>query len=381
MNFSRNQTVSVLGLPLASLTLDQAVDRIEELILEGGVHQVATANLNSWLESAGDAYLHRVLAACDLVLADGMPLVWASRMLGSVLPARIIAVDIIPRLLALSSAKGYRIFLLGDRADVADRARELFESKFPGVHICGAYAPPAGAMKQMEHNQIVEKVRAAGPDILLVGFEDSRQEKWIAANLERLGVPVAMGVGASLSVVLGDRKRAPRWMRNTGLEWLLRLAQEPGRLAPRYWNDLVGLTSRLPLALAATWAQPRYHGPTTTSRTHNSTFLHLHVAGSVNAALTPVINRAVEDCIGEMKLLCIHMDRVAWVDAEGLGLLLDARRRLLNAGLTLQTAKVPAGLRFRFFAWCVGPLLEELTPRSLPAVTKESVPAMHANKN
>jgi len=350
--------IAVLGLPLAAVTLDQAVDRIESLITQEGAHQVATANLDCLMKSIRDPHLHRIIAGCDIVVADGMPLVWASSLLGSGLPQRITAVNIVSRLMKLSASKGYRIFLLGGGPGVAERTRALFESRFPGVEICGAFAPPVSALNHMNHSEIIEKIHAARPDILLVGFGNPKQEKWISHNRKRLGVPVSMGIGVSMEILLGDLKRAPR-----------------------SFKDFVGFLTRLPLALAANLSQRIYFGPTTTSRTRNSEYLHLHVAGKINAALAPVIDRAVEDCIAETRILCIHLELVTRIDAAGLGILLDARRRLIDAGLTLQTAQLPSRMRSRLDSWCVRPLLDELTPRQTPIASEESAPAMNATKN
>jgi N-acetylglucosaminyldiphosphoundecaprenol N-acetyl-beta-D-mannosaminyltransferase len=381
MQDKMNHPIAVLGLPLAHVTLDQAVDRIEELITKEGTHQVATANLDFWLKSNGDSHLHRIIAGCDLVVADGMPLVWASNLLGEPLPERVTGVDIVPRLMALSATKGYKIFLLGGGEGVGERVRTMFEAREPNVQICGVFSPPVAELNEMDHSEIVDRVRAAKPDILLVGFGNPKQEKWIWMHKKRMGVPVSIGIGGSMDILVGDVKRAPRWMQRCGLEWLMRLLQEPRRLAPRYVQDFFGLVSRLPLALAATWTQRAYDGPTTTSRSEDSIFLHLHIAGSVSGRLAPVINRAVEDCTADMRMLCIHFDNVVHVDPSGMGLVLDARRRLLEAGLTLQSTRVPARLRFLLYAWCIRPLMDELTPRTMPIVTKESQPAMNITKN
>src|SRR5882762_11960282 len=133
MSSELKHSVAVMGLPLANVTADEAVEQIEALILSGGTHQVATANLDFWLNSLNDVHLHRIIAGCSLVLPDGMPLVWISRLLGSPLKERVSGVDMVPRLAALSAKKGYRIYLLGGRPGVAERAKTVLEAQFPGV--------------------------------------------------------------------------------------------------------------------------------------------------------------------------------------------------------------------------------------------------------
>ncbi len=137
--------IAVLGLPLDSLTASEAVDAIEGLILSGGTHQVATANLDFWLNSLADQHLHRIIAGCSLVLPDGMPLVWASGLLGCPLAERVTGVDLVPRLAELSARRGYGIFLLGGKGDVAERAAKLLEMKLSRGSHRGHVFPQRGA--------------------------------------------------------------------------------------------------------------------------------------------------------------------------------------------------------------------------------------------
>jgi len=162
--------IAVLGLPLNSLTADEAVDAIEGLIQSGGTHQIATANLDFWLNSLADRHLHRIIAGCSLVLADGMPLVWVSKLLGCPLPERVTGVDLVPRLAELSVSNGYGIFLLGGKGDVAERAKAFLEEKYPGVGIVGTYAPSEEEMEQLDHSEILDRIHAAKPEILLVAL-------------------------------------------------------------------------------------------------------------------------------------------------------------------------------------------------------------------
>jgi N-acetylglucosaminyldiphosphoundecaprenol N-acetyl-beta-D-mannosaminyltransferase len=254
--------IAVLGLPLDSLTASEAVDAIEGLILSGGMHQVATANLDFWLNSLADQHLHRIIAGCSLVLPDGMPLVWASGLLGCPLAERVTGVDLVPRLAELSARKGYGIFLLGGKGDVAERAAKLLGRNYPGVRIVGTYSPTEEHIARLDHSDILGRIHAAKPDILLVALGNPKQEKWIWIHRKRLGVPVAMGVGGSFEILVGDVQRAPKLIQRCGLEWLMRLMQEPSRLGPRYLRDFLGLARRLPMTLVSAWLQRPYLGKT-----------------------------------------------------------------------------------------------------------------------
>src|ERR1700722_11822683 len=126
-------SVAVMGLPLANVTAEEAVEQIEQLVLSGGTHQVATANIDFWLNSLHDVHLHRIIAGCSLVLPDGMPLVWISRLLGNPLKERVSGADMVPMLAELSARKGYSIYLLGGRPGVAERASKVLQERYPGV--------------------------------------------------------------------------------------------------------------------------------------------------------------------------------------------------------------------------------------------------------
>jgi N-acetylglucosaminyldiphosphoundecaprenol N-acetyl-beta-D-mannosaminyltransferase len=348
-----------MGLPLANVTEDEAVDQIEKLILSGGTHQVATANLDFWLNSLNDVHLHRIIAGCSLVLPDGMPLVWISRLLGSPLKERVSGVDMVSRLAALSAAKGYRIYLLGGRPGVAERATKVLEERFPGVQICGHHAPPLADLERMDHGDALDRIRTAKPDILLVAFGNPKQEKWIRMHARRSGVPVSIGIGGSMDMLIGDVQRAPVWMRRCGLEWLGRCVQEPMRLFPRYARNFSGLAMKLPLALLATLVQRPHRGTSAINRTGDAGMMHLHIQGNLEAASAAAIDRTVTNCIDGGQLLVLHLEDMSYASPEGLGLLLEARQRLLATGLSLTLSGVPARFKFLLSAWCLEPLFDE----------------------
>jgi N-acetylglucosaminyldiphosphoundecaprenol N-acetyl-beta-D-mannosaminyltransferase len=353
-------SVAVLGLPLANLTAKEAVDEIEKLILSRGSHQVATANLDFWVNSLSDVHVHRIIAGCSLVLADGMPLVWISRLLGKPLKERVSGVDMVPRLAELSAKKGYSIYLLGGRPGVAERASQALQSMHPGVNIVGHHAPPLADLERMDHGDTLERIRAAKPDILLVAFGNPKQEKWIWMHARRMGVPVSIGIGGSMDILVGDVQRAPQWMRRSGLEWLGRCVQEPKRLLPRYTRNLAGLATRLPIALIGNLLQRPYSGPSEVKSISDNGIVHLHLHGNLDTETMPAsIDRTVANCVAEGQLLVVHLRNLRYASAEGLGALLDARQRMLASGLSLTLAGVSTRVRLLFFAWCLEPLFDE----------------------
>ena len=230
--------LSILGIPFDPLTISQAVSAIEEMIASGRPHYVATANVDFLVQSLEDKELRRILIQADLVVCDGTPLLWVSRWLGNPLPERVAGADLVPQLLSVAADKGYRVFFLGGKPEVTAQAVQRLRQKHPGIEVAGHYSPPFAPLEKMDHEDIGRRIREAQPDILFVSFGCPKAEKWISLNYRALGVPVAMGVGATIDFLAGEVSRAPVWMQRVGLEWVFRFLQEPARLGPRYAKDL-----------------------------------------------------------------------------------------------------------------------------------------------
>ncbi|NLB97085.1 MAG: WecB/TagA/CpsF family glycosyltransferase [Armatimonadetes bacterium] len=228
----------VLGVPVDEVTQAEALDRIEEFVARGGrVHQVATVNSDFLARALADPELLHILRHVDLATADGMPLVWASRVLGGSIPERVTGADLVPALAERFAASGRSLFLLGARPEVARAAAKRLCQRFPGLRISGVYSPPMADLESMDHATILRRVNAVRPDALLVAFGSPKQEKWIYRHRHSLEVPVAIGIGASLDFIAGSARRAPVWMQHAGAEWLWRLGNEPRRLWRRYAGD------------------------------------------------------------------------------------------------------------------------------------------------
>ena len=227
--------IDILGIPIDRIGMNDTIRKIDDFIAAGRPHLVATANVDHVIEALGDVEFRRIYQALDLVVVDGVPLLWAARFLGRPLIERVNGTDLFVRLCAHASRRGYRVFFLGAAPGVAVRAARRLRRRHPALQIVGTYAPPFGFDTDDGENQrIVEMVRQARPDILFVGLGAPKQEKWAYRHLEELGVPVTIGVGASFEYVAGETSRAPRWMQRSGLEWLYRVLSQPGRYWKRY---------------------------------------------------------------------------------------------------------------------------------------------------
>jgi N-acetylglucosaminyldiphosphoundecaprenol N-acetyl-beta-D-mannosaminyltransferase len=216
------------------LTLAQTVGEVERLIHSRQPRYFITANIHYAMLSERDAGLRAVNEGAAFIVADGMPLVWASRWKGSPLPERVTGADLIPALCERAAAKGYRVLLLGGVPGVGEEAARRLCARYAGLQMVGVESPPFRPLTPDEQVELTGRIRAARPDLLFVAFGQPKGEMWIAEHLEQLGVPVCVQIGASLDFMAGRVPRAPRWVQRLGLEWVYRLYQEPARLLRRY---------------------------------------------------------------------------------------------------------------------------------------------------
>lgn len=231
------EEVEVLGLRLARMSFTQTVDRIESLIRRGRPSFFITANLHYACVCERDARLREVNQKAAFLTADGMPLVWLSRLLGRALPERVTGADLVWAICQRAAQQGYRVFLLGGQPGVAQQAAGVLQARYPGLQIVGVEAPMLDALAADERAQLLERIRQARPDLLFAAFGQPKGELWLAEHIDQLGVPAAVQIGASLDFVVGRRRRAPGWMQRMGLEWFWRFLCEPGRLSRRYLAD------------------------------------------------------------------------------------------------------------------------------------------------
>lgn len=237
--------VSVWGIPLVPLTLEKTLERIDQLIADRRPSYFITANLHYAMLSHGDSELRAVNAGAAFIIADGMPLVWASRLQQTPLPERVAGSDLIWKLAERAAARGHRLFLVGGAAGVANDAARALRERFPALTIAGTACPPFRPLTEVERTALIAEIRQSRPDILLAAFGQPKGEKWIAGNCQQLGVPVCVQVGAAFDFVAGKVRRAPRWVQKIGLEWAYRLAQEPRRLLGRYARNSLFLVRML----------------------------------------------------------------------------------------------------------------------------------------
>ncbi len=221
--------IHILGLPVDALGTAQWLALVEAWLTlrPRRARQVCTMNPEFMMAARGDVNFRHILQRADLCVADGAGLLWAARRRGMTLPGRITGADGVPLLAQRAASRGWRLFLLGAAPGVAERAAQALQTRFPGLQIAGTFS---GSPAAEEEDDIVARVNASQADLLFVAWGAPRQDKWIARNLPRLQVGMAMGVGGTLDYLAGDVRRAPLWLRRRGLEWIFRLALQPWRL-------------------------------------------------------------------------------------------------------------------------------------------------------
>lgn len=239
------KTVVLLGVPFHDVTMEETLAHIDAMIADGRTRYLATANLDFAAQASEDVELQRILLEAHLVLCDGTPLIWASRWLKAPIRERVAGSDLMPVLTAHCAKKGHSMFLLGATDETLEMASAKMMADHPDLKIVGTYAPPIAKLLDFDNEEILGRIHAVKPDVLIVCFGCPKQEKWIYMNQPKLGVPVSVGLGATLDFVAGNFKRAPVWMRRTGLEWVFRLCQEPRRLFNRYLFDLLFFATSL----------------------------------------------------------------------------------------------------------------------------------------
>jgi N-acetylglucosaminyldiphosphoundecaprenol N-acetyl-beta-D-mannosaminyltransferase len=199
---------------------------IDQFVRAGVPRQICTVNPEFIMLAQKDKEFKQILDRSVLNLPDGIGVVWAAQRLGQPVRERVAGSDLVGMIADRAQTTGWRIFLLGAAEGVAEQAAIKLSKRYPLTHIVGAYA---GSPRPEDEADIAAQIRSSGANVLLVAYGAPKQDKWIARNLERTGVAVAMGIGGSLDFIVGTQQRAPRWMQRVGLEWLYRLIREPWR--------------------------------------------------------------------------------------------------------------------------------------------------------
>ncbi len=221
-----------------NVSMEEAISNIEQLILEEKKSYVVAINVDVVMKIEDDVYLKTIIDNADMVLVDGKPLVWIAKKHKNPVKEKISGSDIVPMICKVAAEKGYKLFILGGKDGIAEKAKENLENKHPNIKVVGTYSPPFGFENdEQEIKKVNDVISASKPDLLIACLGCPKQEKFIYENIGKYDAKVSICAGATVDFLAGNVKRAPKWMSNHGLEWLYRFFQEPRRLFKRYFVD------------------------------------------------------------------------------------------------------------------------------------------------
>ncbi|WP_292038014.1 WecB/TagA/CpsF family glycosyltransferase [Massilia sp. UBA6681] len=227
--------ITLMGCQVDNLTMEETLGKVEGFIQSGLPHQHVVVNVDKLVKASRDPELRRIINDCALVNVDGMPVVWASRLLGKPLKERVAGVDLFEALMRRAGEKGWRVFLLGACEEVVSKVAETYTRKYPRLVLAGYRN---GYWKgEEEERAVAEQIRLSNADLLFVAISSPKKEQFLGKYQAHMRIPFAMGVGGTFDVAIGKVKRAPLWMQKSGLEWFYRFLQEPRRMFRRYFIE------------------------------------------------------------------------------------------------------------------------------------------------
>ncbi len=235
--------LDIVGIPIDFVDMEAVIARAVDAAKAGRFFQIATVNLDFLVNGDRSEEVGALLRATAINMPDGAPVVWAARLARSRSVDRVAGADFVPLVVEAAARERLRVFFLGGENGAARVAADRLTQLHPDVDI-SVYEPPRAALDDMDDEQIMKRIDAAHPHILLVAFGHPKQDLWIRRNAGRLPV-VAVGVGCSFDLIAGQQTRAPAWMQRIGLEWAYRLAHDPKRLLRRYTTDAMWMLTRL----------------------------------------------------------------------------------------------------------------------------------------
>jgi len=230
-----NERITLMGCQVDNLTMEETLGKIESFIASGQPHQHVVVNVDKLVKASRDPALQRIINDCALVNVDGMPVVWASRLLGKPLKERVAGVDLFEALMRRAGERGWRVFLLGAREEVVREVAEVYGRRYPRLVLAGYRNGYWNG--EEDEAAVAAQIGASRADLLFVAISSPKKEQFLGKYQAQMRIPFAMGVGGSFDVVIGKVKRAPRWMQRSGLEWFYRFLQEPRRMFRRYFIE------------------------------------------------------------------------------------------------------------------------------------------------
>ena len=371
-----SDTIVVLGIPTSNLNMEDIIDHIFSMIdtwkIDGRARRVATVNVDfvvntlTWkFSKSRNPELLDILVRSDLVIPDGRPIIWASRLLGTPLKERITAIDLIPRLAQESALRSKSIFFLGGKGAVGQQAAEKLQAQYPQLKIAGVYAPHIHvegtqmADEEAQDREITDRINKSNADILLIDFGSPKQGLWFDRNRYRLKVPVSIDLNETFECIVGSVKNAPVWMRKTGTGWIFRMTQNPKRLWRIYFTGifkfgLMLLPAILYYRLKRFVFKLRHKQlsilETRSPESIDNNMLHINIVrlpDHLDASIVSSVKDQIGPMIDQVSNIVLEFDQVTFIDSSGLGFIITLWRKLQERGKTLfLTGLTPSTRRF-----------------------------------
>ncbi|MEA1868498.1 MAG: WecB/TagA/CpsF family glycosyltransferase [Thermodesulfobacteriota bacterium] len=359
-----HDTIVILGIPIDNLTMDETIERIFELIeaygQDGRPRQVATVNVDfvvntlSWgLKHIRHPELLDILRRADLVTADGMPIVWTSKLLGVPLKERVTGAALIPRLAEEAAKRQKSLYFLGGREGVGQQAAQVLKQSYPDLRIADVHSPYVYIEGEdlvtavNEDRPLVERINNSGADILLIAFGNPKQEIWFHRNRNLLKVPVSIGIGGTYEFIVGSVARAPEWMQKTGMEWIFRIAQDPGRLWKRYFVGFFKFGLMIwPAIMYQRYRRLQYHLFHRRYSLQKDQGLEplvsidgflkvITLPDRLDAAFLNQFRDELEERIGQAQNIVLDFSQTSFIDSSGLGFIIYLWRNTTKEERTL----------------------------------------------
>jgi N-acetylglucosaminyldiphosphoundecaprenol N-acetyl-beta-D-mannosaminyltransferase len=336
------QVFGVLGIPIDVLDLATLLEKIRDAVETRTAMLLSTPNVNFLMTSRSDADFRESLVMSDLCPADGMPIIWIARLLGVPIRERLAGSDVFEALRSAASVRNHlKVFLFGGAENAAERVCKRLNAE-PGGMVCvGALNPGFGSVAELSTSEIIETIEASQADLLTVFLSAKKAQEWLRFNHKRLNIPVRAQFGATVNMQAGTIRRAPKWIRSGGFEWLWRIKEEP-YLWRRYWNDGCGLlylvlTTVIPLVASRIGRHLTFKaGDLVINRSEQRDEDVIKLSGTAVAKYVDLAIPHFRKSLRCRKKILVDISDVSAVDARFFGLFLMLRKQLSNQGLDLE---------------------------------------------
>ena len=264
-----HEHADVLGVKVSAINMSRAVELADQWIAAGSAGYVCVTGVHGVMEAQEDPRLREILNQAVINTPDGMPMSWVGRLQGFAHMDRVCGPDFMLAMCQVSVDRGYRHFLYGGQPGVAEKLKETLETRFPGLQVVGTYTPPFRSLNEEEEAALLVQLRDSKPNILWVGLSTPKQERFMAQYVNRLQVPLLVGVGAAFDYHTGRIRDCSDWIKRAGLQWLHRMMQEPRRLSRRYLRNNPAFVLKITLQMLKLRRYPRSR--ISPLQTHNRT--------------------------------------------------------------------------------------------------------------